>query len=221
VLDNGTPAGARLSRREMIRRLVSGAGAGVVFAGTAAAHPIYKHLADGALLASADAHVPAEAWTSKYLDAHQNETLVPLAERMVPNSSKAQVNRLIDLLLTVDTAQTRQEFKDSLAAFDQESTRRHSHPFKDIDEASQNELLAIFSAGTPGRGASDRGWSDEDYPHPNKSTGSITPRDHFENLKSWITGAYYSSEMGMRELGWTGVHFFLDFPGCQHPGGHF
>ena len=29
-------------------------------------------------------------------------------------------------------------------------------------------------------------------------------RGHFQNLKDWIAGAYYSSETGMRELGWNG-----------------
>ena len=33
-------------------------------------------------------------------------------------------------------------------------------------------------------------------------------------------GAYYSSEIGMRELGWTENRFFASFPGCTHPGGH-
>jgi hypothetical protein len=218
--DNEITTYPRLSRREMIRKLVSGAGASVVLAGTAAAHPIHKHLADGALLASADADVPASAWKPKYLDAPQNETLVDLAERMLPNSRKAQVNRLIDLLLSVETTKIQQEFKDSLAAFDLESMQRYSHPFRDISEAKQDELLTVASTAPPGRGIGDHGWPDEDNPHPNKSTASVTFRDHFENLKSWITGAFYSSEVGMRELGWTGVHFFMDFPGCQHPDGH-
>jgi len=43
---------------------------------------------------------------------------------------------------------------------------------------------------------------------------------HFENLKSWISGAYYSSEVGMRELGWTGDYVFEAFPGCAHPDAH-
>jgi len=47
-----------------------------------------------------------------------------------------------------------------------------------------------------------------------------TLRDHFEHLKGWIVGAYYSSEIGMRELGWTGNVFYAGFPGCPHPGGH-
>jgi hypothetical protein len=43
---------------------------------------------------------------------------------------------------------------------------------------------------------------------------------HFENLKGWISGAYYSSEVGMRELGWTGDRVFASFPGCEHTEGH-
>ena len=45
-------------------------------------------------------------------------------------------------------------------------------------------------------------------------------RGHFQNLKGWIAGAYYSSEPGMRELGWTGAMIFAELPGCTHPGGH-
>ena len=112
------------------------------------AHPIYKHLADGALLASAEAHVPAGAWTPKFLNSHQNETLMVLAERIVPNSGKAQVNRFIDLLLSVDNAETREKFNESLAVFDRESMSRFGHAFKDVSEAQQNELLTAFCAET-------------------------------------------------------------------------
>jgi hypothetical protein len=200
---------------------VSGAGAGVVFAGTAVAHPIYRHLADGALLAGADPHIPEGAWTPEYLDAHQNETLLLLAERLVPNSGKAQVNRFIDLLLNVDSAETRQKFSNSLAVFDRESISRFGHAFKDIGEARQDELLTVFSAETPSHERRGLGRSEEDAPPKKASAEShLTLRDHFENLKMWVTGAYYSSEIGMRELGWTGVHFFQEFPGCEHPDGH-
>jgi hypothetical protein len=45
-------------------------------------------------------------------------------------------------------------------------------------------------------------------------------RDPVNHLKTWIAGAHYSSEAGMKELGWTGVMFFPSFPGCTHPDGH-
>jgi hypothetical protein len=220
VLDNESAVGARLSRREMIRRLVSGVGTGVVLARTALAHPIYKHLADGELLAGAEAQVPEGKWTPKFLSPHQNGTLLVLSERMVPNSSQAQVNRFIDLLLSVDTAETRQEFSNSLAVLDRESIRRFGRAFKDISESNQNELLTIFSAETLRHEETERGDGDDAPAKKPSLGGRPTLRDHFENLKTWITGAYYSSEMGMRELGWTGMVFFDDFPGCQHPGDH-
>ena len=39
-------------------------------------------------------------------------------------------------------------------------------------------------------------------------------------LKSWIAGAHYSSEAGMKELGFTGNVFFESFPACTHAEGH-
>jgi hypothetical protein len=39
-------------------------------------------------------------------------------------------------------------------------------------------------------------------------------------LKTWIAGAHYSSEAGMKELGFTGSVFFQSFPACTHAEGH-
>lgn len=39
-------------------------------------------------------------------------------------------------------------------------------------------------------------------------------------LKSWIAGAHYSSEFGMKELGFTGTMFHATFHACTHPDGH-
>jgi len=45
-------------------------------------------------------------------------------------------------------------------------------------------------------------------------------RDHFDHLKGWVSGAHHSSEIGLKELGYTGQMFFESFPGCPHPDGH-
>ena len=206
-----------VSRREMIRRLVGRTGTFLL--GAAAAHPIYKHLADGTILASADTHVPAGTWKLLYLDPHQSQTLELLAERIIPNSAKAQVTRFIDLLLSVDTVDTQREFNDSLATFDHEATNRYAHEFKDLSESDQNQLLTFFS--TSPKGAGERAFSDDDESVVRPSLPrNPTLRDHFENIKTWVRGAYYSSEFGMRELGWTGKVFYEKMPGCQHPDGH-
>jgi len=102
-----------------------------------------------------------------------------------------------------------------------EALERHGHPYQELTEAQQNEILTVASTAEPGSapqaGRRRRGST------PSQTAGEPkkeTLRDHFENLKGWIVGAYYSSEVGMRELGWTGDFFFDSFPGCEHPGGH-
>src|SRR2546428_13779631 len=105
-----TKEGSRrgLSRREMVQRLVSGVGAGIAGMGSplvAASHPIHRHLADDSTLSKADAKVAAAGWAPEVLAAHQNQSPIVLAERIVPGSTRAQVNRFIDLLLSVDTAE--------------------------------------------------------------------------------------------------------------------
>lgn len=219
---NDKPAAARgMNRREMVRRLLGGAGGGFALPAVAASHPIHKHLADAAGLGEADAKVAAAEWAPEFLDPHQNETLIVLAERIVPGSTKAQANRFIDLLLSVDTSENQQKFNNSLSAMDGESLNRFGHPFKALTEAQQNELLTAASTDKPGREEGKGDWSWFDVPSKEGSElPRLTLRDHFENLKGWISGAYYSSEVGMRELGWTGDYYFDSFPGCQHPEGH-
>lgn len=217
---NGTGAGSPLTRREMIVRLIGGAGAGMICVETGAAQSIHKHMVHGGPLAHADEQVAAAPWTPAVLDAHQNETLIVLAERIVPNSTKAQVNRTIDLLLSVDSAEDRQRFVDALSAIDHESQQRFGQPFKNISDAQQTELLTIASAKPPGNRNRVPFSSRSDRSREERRTANSTLYDHFDVLKHWTTRVYYSSEVGMRELGWTGEYFFDSYPGCQHPEGH-
>jgi hypothetical protein len=197
----------RLTRREMVQRLLAGAGAGAAWPLVAAAHPIYAHLADGALFEDVE-NLGAADWKPLFLNAQQEELLAALAEAIVPGSGKARVERFIDLLLSVETAKHQSRFAESLAAFEAESQKRFGKRFPSVDASQQNALL-MAAASQP---------SKEDPPGGPKPNPSL--HDHFENLKGWISGAYYSSEAGMRELGWTGEYVFESFPGCEHPEGH-
>lgn len=186
----------------MVRRLFAGIGAGAAWPFVAASHPIYKHLAGDDALDRENAQLDDENWKPLFLSPHQNETLIALSEDIVPGSKNALVNRFIDLLLSVDTRQNQRRFAASLAAFDAESQQRFGHLFKGASSTERNTLLTRASSG-------------EKHADPSSALG-----EHFENLKGWIAGAYYSSEVGMAELGWTGDRFFEQFPGCQHPEGH-
>jgi hypothetical protein len=201
-----------ISRREMVHRLVAGASGGLMAATDATARP--AHSPDLAAPAERTAKTADSQPAPLFLDPHQKETLIVLAERIVPGSTQADVAGFLDLLLSVDTQENQKSFIASLSAMDGESLRQYGHPFKNLTEARQNELLMI--ASTPmhgGPGANESGLAAAFAAPPEPPPGILN--EHFENLKGWITKAYYSSEIGMRELGWTGNYFFPTFPGCE------
>ncbi|MGH9326598.1 MAG: gluconate 2-dehydrogenase subunit 3 family protein, partial [Terriglobia bacterium] len=137
-----------------MRGLLAGAGAGIAL--PAAASDLLSGGLAGEAVSGSEAKVASkasEAWHPVFLDDHQNATLIVLGERIAPGSSKAQVNRFIDLLLSVLPADAPQGFRtgdnhpqftvevraparqrllDALGAFDREARKRFSAPFKDL-----------------------------------------------------------------------------------------
>ena len=221
VIQDGLGARRGLTRREMVQRLLAGAGVGAAWPMVTASHPIQKLLADEALFSEADARMAAADWTPVFLDAGQNESLIALSESIVPGSGKAQVNRFIDLLLSVDTREKQKEFLASLSAIESESQKRFGHPFAALAEEQKNELLTIASKEVEERKEKkNEAASGESSTGEHTGQSPLTLHDHFENLKGWISGAYYSSEAGMRELGWTGDYAFDSYPACDHAEGH-
>jgi len=208
VISEAGAVSVHLTRREMVRRLVAGMGAGAAWPLVADSHPIHEILRNDAVLEEAEKLVGAD-WKPLFLDAQQNESLIAIAEAIVPGSTKAQVNRFIDLLLSVDTDNHKKEFAAALAAFEAESQKRFGKGFPSLDDRQKNMLLTD-AAATPAEQISSGGGEKE----------NAGLHGHFENLKGWISGAYYSSEIGMRELGWTEDRVFASFPGCEHPEGH-
>ena len=89
-------------------------------------------------------------------------------------------------------------------------TRKRDQLLRELENIDQQ--LAGSGAGG---GANPRRTSPGTRPR-----NSMTLGDALAHLKGWVAGAYYSSEMGMKELGWTGDTFFEGYPGCTHPEGH-
>jgi hypothetical protein len=188
-----------VSRRVALQTLLGGASAGLVLPPIAAAqHPIREHLADPGAIERAQQRAAAAAYAAEFLDAHQSKTLEVLAEAIVPGSTAARVAPFLDQLLAVESAEHQREFLGSLGAFDMAAITKHGKPWIALTAPEQDALLGEAST----------------------ADAASSFRSHFENLKEWIAGAYYSSERGMRELGWTGNTFHRELPGCTHPGGH-
>lgn len=206
---HGRAVSGPLTRREMVRRMLTGVGAGVAWPLVATSHSIHELLNNDAVFAEAE-NLGAPDWKPLFLSAQENETLAALAESVVPGSTNAQVNRFIDLLLSVDTAESQKRFRTSLTAFEAEAQKRFEKEFPALDASQKNALLTEASAKPAGENSLDASASEK----------HSALHGHFENLKEWVTMAYYSSEAGMRELGWKGEYAFESFPGCKHPEGH-
>jgi len=180
-----------ISRREAMQKLMAGIAAGAVAPAIAGAHPIelYRRLtADGAGVGGGEEGLGAADWKPIFLNAKQEELLAAVSETMIPGSGGAQVDRFIDLLLSVDSADRQKAFLSSLAAADETAHGKFQRGFAELNAGERDTALASLSE---------------------------THREAFENLKEWIVGAYYSSEQGMRELGWDGIFAFEKYPTCE------
>jgi hypothetical protein len=193
------PANGGMPRRTALQVLFGGAaGAFALPAAIDAQHPIHQHLSNAAAVEQAQQRAAVAASTPVFLDPHQAKTLDVLAETVVPGSTGARVGPFIDQLLAVDSGANQRAFTGALGAFDMIAITRHGKVWIGITPQQQDALLREASTAD--------------------ATSAL--RGHFQNLKDWIAGAYYSSEIGMRELGWDGNVFHAQLPGCTHPGGH-
>lgn len=188
--------GRRVTRRELGRSLLTGLAAGILPGALSPLHPIHKHLSNGSLLDSVDESLSAVDHKPSFLSATQLAALDRLCETLIPGSHKAQSAQFIDLLLSVDAAESQKKFSASLAAMDA-AAKTGFH--KSVASLNPEELIRLLETA---------------------SAKESADHDHFANLKSWAIGAYYSSEIGMRELGWTPDRVFSSFPVCTHQGSH-
>jgi len=152
-------------------------------------------------------------WKPLFLNNHQNETLIALGEVIIPSTDapgakEALVNRYLDLLISVQTAEWQRHFTEDLAFFDAESQKQFGKDFRSLSVEDQAWLL------TPWAYASDNDrWTHEE---PRLDPGQL----HFSRLKSLIAEAYYGSEVGQKELGWDGEFTHGAYEGCEHKNGN-
>lgn len=194
-----------MHRRELFRRTLWGA-AGM--AAGAAPDAVAREFPTGY---DPSKELARSDWKPLFLDEHQNETLITLSDLIIPKTDtpgakEALVNRFIDLLLTAESPQTQREFLESLAYVDGESMVRYRSAFRYLTRESQEELLGFLA-----------------FPHAlgtwgSEAAGEFPGHAHFGRLKDWISRAFYSSEVGMGELGYDGPAHG-EFKGCSAPEG--
>ena len=203
-----------VKRRSVLRGLASGLAGAMVGSKVSAAEP------------PAEAPVPTQAagpapaappMLPRLLDNHQRQTLASLSEMLVPGAVAAGVVALLDRVLAVESAARRRQFLNALGAFEREARESHGARWIDLDEPTRVAVLQRASAGAEARPlppAWTRGeplvFAPTDPPPP------ATFRDHFTHLRTVVANAYYSTEPGMKELGWRGRVAWPELPVCTH-----
>jgi hypothetical protein len=152
-------------------------------------------------------------WTPVFLNAQQNETLTALGEAIIPatdtpGAKAAFVNRFLDLVLSALPTEIQRDFLSSLAWFDTGAMERYKATFVKLSGEDVQGFLNLIA-----------------WPHTHvrwgESDADFDGHQHFERVKGWIAAAYYSSPIGLQELGWDGWPARGTFQGCEHqPGEH-
>ncbi len=208
-----------LTRREVLQRLLTGIGAALATPLAAGEHPVARHLSTLVSMQSGTGSEDTN-WAPQFLNLQQNEVLVAISDRMLPGAGGVHVNRTIDLLMTVETDLNRKLLTEALGAFDGQAQKRFHSEIAKLAPDQIDEVISYCAQQEPPHAEHDDdapGWKlNERTP----LTGAPNLRDHFEYLKGWIVASYYSSEAGLRELGWDDDHYFDSPAECKHAEGH-
>jgi hypothetical protein len=175
---NGPLRHFRVDRRAVLQSLAGGVGA-AVFAARASASE-HVHLAS-AMPAGPDTNTTAES-ALVFFDRHAFDTVAALSEQIVPGSRAAQVPEFLDRLLAVESTETQKIFTQTLGAFEREAREAHGKPWKSLTAEQATALLTKIST----------------------QPESESMRKSFDTLKEAVAETYYTSEVGMKELGWNG-----------------
>lgn len=209
-----------MKRREMLRASVIGGAAAALTPALAGAKQgaAVEKPDDKSELTPAQRGVDASNelkganWRPVFLDEHQNETLIILSDLMIPatdtpGAKEALVNRYIDLVMAAETHENQKSFLGNLAYIDGESMRIYKNTFRYLSREDQDDLLHTMA-----------------YPLAGSTwTGDAAPEDpghtNFEQLKTHIGVAYYTSQIGLKELGRDDNFTHGIYQGCEHSDG--
>lgn len=147
-------------------------------------------------------------WKPAFLNDQQNETLIALSNVIIPTTDtpgakEALVNRFLDLLLSIEPAESQRQFTEALASIDSESRTQFGKDFRELAIEDQVWLVTPWS------------YPADTDPWIAEESSSNSVQRHFLRVKRLIAYAYYGSEIGQKELGWDGEFTHGPYHGCE------
>ena len=119
------------------------------------------------------------------------------AQRLAPEHRRLAVAfHGPDAVQKLETWNPQRIAKEGLDRIEHESRTQYKHAFLELEESQQIAILSQLSRRTTNKTAEDAGTR------------------FFELIKSEVIRGFYTSQAGLKELGYTGNAFYAESPGC-------
>jgi gluconate 2-dehydrogenase gamma chain len=188
-----------ISRRNVLKSLAMGAAATSVLRVIPAQAAEYAHH----MIAAEKAATPAKAYAPKFFAAHDYKTLQTLCQTIIPADSdsggaiEAGAPEFIDLL-TSENKEYQAILGGGLMWLENSCTDRYGKPFLDCSSDQQKEILDLIA-----------------YRKNAISQPALGPGvEFFSFLRNMTADGFFTSEIGIKYLGYIGSTYLTEFPGC-------
>jgi hypothetical protein len=189
--------GTNLSRRDVLKTLAMGAAASSVLRVIPLQAAEYAHHMIAAEKAA------TKAYTPKYFAAHQYKTLQTLCQAIIPPDAdsggaiEAGAPEFIDLL-TSENKEYQLTLGGGLMWLDETCSDRYGKLYLDCSPEQQNEILNKIA-------------------HRRNALADLALSQgvaFFSFLRNMTADGFFTSEIGIKYLGYVGGAFLKEFPGC-------
>jgi len=188
-----------ISRRNVLKSLAMGAAATSVLRVIPAQAAEYAHH----MIAAEKAAAPAKGYVPKFFPAHDYKTLQTLCQTIIPADSdsggaiEAGAPEFIDLL-TSENKEYQGVLGGGLRWLDNTCTDRYGKLFLDCSNDQQKEILDLIA-----------------YRKNAVSQPALGPGvEFFSFLRNMTADGFFTSEIGIKYLGYIGSTYLTEFPGC-------
>ena len=192
-------ANESVSRRDILRTLAVGAVGGSVLQVIPAEAAEYIHQ----MVHKEKAAAPAGKYTPKYFSAHQYQTLTTLCDTIIPKDEKsggaveAGAPEFIDLL-TSENEEYQLRLGGGLSWLDGACTDRYGNVFMECTAEQKKEIMDLIA-----------------FRKNSKQDASLSQGvAFFAFLRNLTCDGFYTSKIGIADLGYIGNTSLREFPGC-------
>jgi hypothetical protein len=188
-----------ITRRDILKTLTMGAAGGSVLQAIPLAAAQHVHR----MVAQEKARAAAGKYRPKFFSAHQYQTLISLCDAIIPadehsaGAIQAGAPEFIDLL-TSENKNYQVTVGGGLMWLDGLCSDRYNSTYVACTTAQKKEVLDLIA------------YSKNADQYPNLSQGVA----FFAFVRRLTTDAFYTSEIGIKDLQYIGNTFVREFPGC-------